>query len=546
MKTNRILITIVLLWLAGVGILLRVWGLEDYYFCPDELMQLTICDHDSLAQVLKGTYQETHPPLTYFIRHFMLKISHGVLFQKSFSIVPGVGLILIFFLLGRALSGTVSGLAMAYMAAFGYGAILQSQVSRQYSLYMFIASLAILFYYFYAGQGRKKHLVIYFVLILLALSTHYSALILALAIGLTWIVSAYLEKKPLDEYKRWFFFHLILFLPFTFYFSLNIWFTFDSGWMSHEASNLLRPSYPETFSELATAVSGLFGYLFYPANTIWTLALTVLGLLALAKSGNRHLAAIIVLAFAINIILAFLVLYPLGGTRHSTHLFPLIAIAIGASLQYAAEAVWSKLQERTSKASVWIQKNQGAVFGVLMAGIIISTLPAAILARAASFERLHYSAYSEFVHTRLDYSNIMDYLDKNLGPDDAVVVDVATSFYIKYLAGPDHLKYPSKSLARVQYNGHGYYYTYFWYYHSVEELSVVMKQLMMHGNLKPNSRIWILNTSGGKEFYKRILSEDAFYSMAAKKEFEIPGGVLFSVGGRAVYQDLLKREQSGG
>lgn len=115
-------VLIMVLWIGMAGIFMRIWGLWNYEFNPDEAMLFCVAAADSFNALWEGIKNQTNAPLMYVILHVLLiKCSKNELLLKCITLVPGAGLFFIFYFLGKRLSGTVSGITMAFLCAFGYG-----------------------------------------------------------------------------------------------------------------------------------------------------------------------------------------------------------------------------------------------------------------------------------------------------------------------------------------------------------------------------------------------------------------------------------------
>jgi predicted membrane-bound mannosyltransferase len=134
MQVQKYVLLAVVVWILVIGMFIRIWGLWNYAFSPDEVMLASVAIGDSLHDVWSALRDQTNAPLMYGILYGLIKISPDELMLRCISLLPGAGLILVFFLLGRRISGMASGVTMAYLAAFSCGAIQISQVVRPYSL----------------------------------------------------------------------------------------------------------------------------------------------------------------------------------------------------------------------------------------------------------------------------------------------------------------------------------------------------------------------------------------------------------------------------
>ncbi|MCX5898584.1 MAG: glycosyltransferase family 39 protein, partial [Proteobacteria bacterium] len=170
------------------GIFIRIWGLWNYAFSPDEVMLSCVAAADSFSALWEGIKVQTNAPLMYVLLHLLIMLSKNEMLLRCISLIPGAGLIFIFYLLGKKVSGTVSGITMAFLCAFGYGAVQISQVVRPYSMLLLFLSGALYFFVSCLEKPEKKYLLRYSFCMILARATHYPAVMTCAAIGSTWLL----------------------------------------------------------------------------------------------------------------------------------------------------------------------------------------------------------------------------------------------------------------------------------------------------------------------------------------------------------------------
>jgi 4-amino-4-deoxy-L-arabinose transferase-like glycosyltransferase len=337
MQNNRTItpeafrVLIMVLWVGMAGIFIRIWGLWDYAFNPDEVMLSCVAAAENFSVAWEGIKTQTNGPLMYVILHLLIMFSKNELFLRCISLIPGAGLIFIFYFLGKRVSGTVSGITMAFLCAFGYGAVQISQVVRVYSLLLLFLSGSLYFFAACLEKPEKKYLLGYSLCMLLAIATHYPAVIPFTAIGSVWLLRLVMQKKPAAEYRGIIMVHLPPLMLFCIlYFFLISYHLGGGGVYGTIKETYLAPLFPQTFSGFMSNTRDFFGYLFLPPYATLSAVLTLLGVIALWNTARRALAAAIVLTFAITIIFTIFKLFPFGGSRHSIYLFPMVCLLVGA------------------------------------------------------------------------------------------------------------------------------------------------------------------------------------------------------------------------
>ncbi len=169
--------TFVRIWLAAlivVALFVRVQGMDAYYYSPDEAMHVDMAQGQSTAQVWQFSLYETHPPLGNFLRHYWMSISDAMEFVRGQSLLFGIGLLFVYYAIGRRLSGELCGMCCASMVAFSQGCIIQSTTARNYAFFLFFISLGFYFSLLWREKRSVRSLLGYCFCGCLACTTHFS------------------------------------------------------------------------------------------------------------------------------------------------------------------------------------------------------------------------------------------------------------------------------------------------------------------------------------------------------------------------------------
>jgi 4-amino-4-deoxy-L-arabinose transferase-like glycosyltransferase len=540
-KNGQILI-LILLWLAVTGLFVRIWGLREYAFSPDDVMHLWIANGETLSEVWQSSVdRQTNPPLIYIVLHYMLKISRNEFFLRSVSLVPGVGLIFAFYLLGRRVSGMVAGIAMAYMAAFGYGAILLSQVIRAYSMLLFFLTLALWFFFSYWETDRKNHLCGYLFCILLAISFHYSAIIACAAIGTVWLAGIMIRKKPLKEYGWLLLCYLPIIILLGSYYYFHVSEVLSSTFYRGMKETYLEPQFPNTLSLFAENIDHLFDYLFLPRNAVWTLVLALAGFVVLWKQSRCALAVIILLTFSINFLLTFLDAYPFGGARQSIYLFPLVSVLIGTTLQSAFTFFKDGIASMQASGRLQDRQDLKRIGPIITVCLLLSTAPVMAAFSTSNFlrttTRAHGASVREFPVERAAYRRIMDHLNENAGPADIVLTNTQTSNYFLWLSGQRSLDSFSDRLGTVEHHGIDIFVVGSWHFDSTELLYQAFYDLNRSVDMTRVPRVWLINIGWGASSCD-VLPPDLVCGDFIRENISLRGASLCSIEGKIVHENL--------
>ncbi len=278
----------------------RVWGLWDFFLTPDEALVLQISSQPKLVDVLIAASYHPHPPLRYFVLHSMVFFSDNPLFLRSLSLLPGVALIPLFFLLGRRTAGTASGIAMATIVAFSPAAMLLSEVLRTYMLATFFVAAGLYAFFSYLEEHRSKFLYLYGASMSLGLLSHYFTMLPVAAVGIVWVFCAARSQRPLRELIR----AVLVNVPFAVLavaaYALHLSSRNGPHWWNSIEKGHLVSQFPDTAPDFLVNGYRLFTF-FFLSSAWWLAVLALLGMTALWITKRRVVVMVIVVTITINI-----------------------------------------------------------------------------------------------------------------------------------------------------------------------------------------------------------------------------------------------------
>lgn len=156
------------------GFFVRLGGLDKYALSQDEYWHLYISNADSLTELFTKIFrEEVHPPLSFIIWYYALKISHNDLWLRMFSIIPGLLLIPSIYVFGRLFISKNAGYFLSAFVTFGSMLMTLSVVIRAYSILFLIMCWMAIFIYRYIKKPKDKYLFYYFFLGFLAIQIHH-------------------------------------------------------------------------------------------------------------------------------------------------------------------------------------------------------------------------------------------------------------------------------------------------------------------------------------------------------------------------------------
>lgn len=186
--------------LLALALCVRLYGLTDVAIWGDESSSLFLARYTPL-QLWEHAARDVHPPLYFFLLHLWVQgLGDGVLALRLFSAVFGTFTVLLGgWLVWRIARPRAALLAMLLLALLPT-AVRYSQEVRMYSLlgcWLLAATLALLYW---LDEGRRRHLLVYVLLMTAALYTHYFSL---LGLLVQWVWLASLTESPLRQRDWW-------------------------------------------------------------------------------------------------------------------------------------------------------------------------------------------------------------------------------------------------------------------------------------------------------------------------------------------------------
>jgi hypothetical protein len=528
--------------LVVFGLYVRVWGLWNFHLNPDEGLILLISSRPTLSEVLAAAAYEPHPPLSYITLHFMLYISDNLMFLRSIAYLPGVGLIPMLFLLGRRISGTAAGLAMATLVAFSHAAMMLSEVVRTYTLATFFVTVGLYAFFAYLQERRPKYLYLYSAAMTLGLLSHYFALLPVAAIGLVWLHRIARSRWSMSEAIRAGLANLpcaaVAIGSYVSHLSTrngpHWWNNLDKGWLASQ--------YPDGVSEIVVNAYKLFAYLFLPTNAWWLILLTVMGIAALWVAKHRDAAAVIVLTFTVNIVLAVADKYPFGGVRQEIFLLPLVLMSVGAAVQFGWDRAQSSINGTADSGFVWLASAHRSAISYVAMAVLVTFLGRVLYGITQSEFLRHYygRGRGELPVMRDDLTGALRYLKGRMSTADILLADRQTTIYVRLANGqaPDAI---SLTVSKFSFNEFTLFYSnqnYAFSFDSEELLWESFGDLLHHVEIGDDITIWVISI--GWPSIKRVAAGQN-QSRLLVDRFSSGGAHVYSFRGSDVAAEVERR-----
>jgi 4-amino-4-deoxy-L-arabinose transferase-like glycosyltransferase len=348
--------------LVLAGFLLR-FGLAWLTFLnPDEILHYLLADQPSLRQAYQASLTTAHPPLFILFLYYWRMLGNAEWILRLPSVLAGTAFCWIIFLWLNKVANRSAALTALALLLFCPSLIYLSTEVRQYALLLLFSALALYFLERALAENSGRMMVLSFVVLCLALLTHYSALILALSLGIYAVIRLY---RNMAEGSRpgilitWIVGQVIALGLCAFLYVTHISQLKSSGQPLEIETWLASSIYHRGHDHLVVFVFRnsirLFHFLFSQgAVGVLGFLCFLIGVIGLGigkyrsptlpgKPSSRQLGLLLVLPFVINCGLAITGLYPYGGTRHNALLasFAMSGIAIACS-RWTDAARWGK------------------------------------------------------------------------------------------------------------------------------------------------------------------------------------------------------------
>lgn len=396
-----------LIILTLIAIYIRVHHAGSYHYSSDEVQHVEITIGQSLADVIRYSRYETHPPLGYILRHYWMLGSQAVWYVRSFSLIFGIALIPLYYAIGRYLSGRFTGLCCATFSAFSFGGIIQSYVVRDYTVFLFFLSAG---FYCFLRWRRSRALVdlmAYGGFCGLACLTHFSGIFAVFSIFVLEVAGIRRNETPNRNLPSWAMANFLVAVLATA--AYYVW--KDTLHNSLDVYSISK--YYLLTGLLSFPVRALF-YI-YPSPA---LAIAVLLALPLGRRLNGPeldaLCVLTLIALALGAVLFGVGVYPFAASRQSLWLFPFVIVTSGWLVSNMC--LWSS--DRVAITNVPPRLKVYGLSFLLLAIGWVSYQPAA-----------RFAERDEYTLTNHEWQNFSDYL-ASLDSRSLIVADRVDAFLI--------------------------------------------------------------------------------------------------------------------
>ncbi|QDT42702.1 hypothetical protein Pan241w_27900 [Gimesia alba] len=336
-------------WLAVAliilgGIVFRAMLLEAFFLDFDESMHFQAARETTLADAWRASLIHTHPPLTFLIYHFWVKLGDSELMLRMPALLFSISALVFGFMWLKELVGPRPALVGLAFLTYSMPMIHLGAQMRSYTLLLtfFFAAL-----YFQERFLRTQSIVSLAgsgCCLALAMLTHYSAAWIMLVLGLFITLRILSGTLPRRAVISWGILQVILLGV-----CVALYFGHVRRFVKSELQTdmwdfwLIDSAYdPTTTHPAYLAMMRVVEFIQYNAGLMWPLitGMVVFGAIVLLRKGYRESGSkwiaverslLVLLPMIVAMLLFHFRVYPVGHTRHSIWIIPFVALGLSAA-----------------------------------------------------------------------------------------------------------------------------------------------------------------------------------------------------------------------
>jgi hypothetical protein len=331
-------------------------------------------------------------------------VSDVAWFERSLSLLFAMVVIPLYFLIGRMLKDDITGFCCAALIAFSHGAIMQSYIVRNYSIFIFFLSAGFYAYLLWRENNKNSALLTYMLFTLCACLTHFSGIFAVFSIASYEAITRYLRKDTIRKQLTWALANLFIAVVATVIFYI---------WTQH-GTVMVRPYFYTSswIRLLAVIVLDPVKAVEYVSPRMEIIPLIVFLAFLPAVHHDKKLgkfAWLVGIAFLVSMLLTATDYYYPAGTRRGLWVLPFVIPTMGWIIANAIEFF----------GGVIVQKYYVPGVEILLAILLLSGW-------VTYDPEKHFnetdSLMAEYEMKEKDWQEVHGYLQK-LGPDSVIIPD---------------------------------------------------------------------------------------------------------------------------
>ena len=334
-----------------LAFLLRLWKASGTFLNLDEAMHFLAANRPSLSEAYRASLGLAHPPLLILLLNVWRRLGTSELVLRLPSVFAGTIFCWILFKWLTRLLGPVSGYVGLILVAFLPPFVELSSEIRQYALLLCFSMAAAYVLELALDEISTGKMVMFFVLLYLAMLTHFSALLFTgtVAVYSAWRLTGLRAGHHLIG--TWIAGQVGCAGLFTYLYLTHITNLKNSTAAKHMGvllgNSYFHPARDHLVPFVFARTFGVFQYTFGQLAIGDIAAIMFLGGIGLLLRGkeierlkieddgihlSRRLAVFLILPFVITCVAAIADLYPYGGTRHSAFMIPFAVTGVSLAI----------------------------------------------------------------------------------------------------------------------------------------------------------------------------------------------------------------------
>lgn len=344
--------------LTAVGLIARLAWAHSLFLNADEALHYLLSTQTTVAETYRASLTTVHPPLLILFLHFWSWVGTSEFVLRLPSVLAGTAFCwLMYRWIEKAVDSETALIGLSLLL-FCPALIYVSAEIRQYALLMFFLASSLYALEEALQDDSPGWMVLSSAALLLAISTHYSSLLFALATGVYALLRFRSLRTKSSVIAVWAIGELSALGVITFYVMSHVLPLKRTGFPQTLADSYLRgsifhPGEDHVLTFILRSNVRVFHYLFSQgAMGVLGLVLFWLGIFLLFRRRSEEnsrrpkywqLGVLLVLPFVVNCAVAVTGAYPYGGTRHNSYLAGLAMTSVAFAIsRWRSSRSWIK------------------------------------------------------------------------------------------------------------------------------------------------------------------------------------------------------------
>ena len=313
-----------------------------YYLNPDEASHFFMANRATLLKAYGASHSLAHPPLFIVVLHLFLWLENSVFILRFLSVALSTAALWLAFKWLQRTFGSFEALIGLIFLAFSPGMVTITCQVRQYAMLLFFICGALYFLQRFLEEDSLWLVFVYSVFLYGAILTHYSAIWIALALGIYVIMLFWWKKPGWQVCLFWGISQVGVVALYSLLYITHIRWMQNSGFAEAQIQGYLKSRYFQPGEETIIsfiARNGLDIFAYFGGGKLAGITVLVCFLLGIVNillkrssgatlKNDRHYSFLLVLPFIIGCIGAIIRVLPFGGGRHVSYLLPFVAAGV--------------------------------------------------------------------------------------------------------------------------------------------------------------------------------------------------------------------------